>query len=127
MFYSRSPFELLVFTPKQNTVIYGNDYVLVLRNFILPSIIDVLDKGAPKRLSLFVKRRGELSAHCKRMPLGEMSPGLAKLNGQQHPLVSVLNFSQSKRPSTQSTEGIQSPIVRNAESMEKSFRAKAKG
>ena len=39
MFYSRSPFELLVFTPKQNTVIYGNDYVLVLRNFIWPSVL----------------------------------------------------------------------------------------
>jgi len=61
------------------------------------------------------------------MPLEEMSPGLAKLNGPQHPLVSVFNFSQSKRPSTQSAEGIQSPIVRNAEGMEKSFRAKARG
>ena len=62
-----------------------------------PSVIGVLDKGAPKRLSLFVKRRGESSAHCKWMPLGEMSPGLAKLSGPQHPLVSVLNFSQSKK------------------------------
>ena len=91
-----------------------------------PSVIGVLDKGAPKRLSLFVKRRGESSAHCKWMPLGEMSPGLAKLSGPQHPLVSVLNFSQSKRPSAQSAEGIQSPIVRNAEGMESPFVWKAK-
>jgi len=66
------------------------------------------------------------------MPLGEMSPGLAKLSCPQHPLVSVLNFSQSKRPSAQSAEGIQrpsaqsaegnqSPIVRNAEGMESPF------
>ena len=53
------------------------------------------------------------------MPLGEMSLGLAKLNGLQHPLVSVLNFSQSKRPSAQSAEGIQSPIMRNAEGIER--------
>ena len=58
-----------------------------------PSVIGILDKGAPKRLSLFVKRRGESSAHCKWMPLGEMSPGLAKLSGPQHPLVSILTFS----------------------------------
>lgn len=57
------------------------------------SVIGVLDNGALKRLSLFVKWRGEPSAHCKWMPLGEMSPGLAKLSGPQHPLVSVLNFS----------------------------------
>ena len=46
------------------------------------------------------------------MPLGEMSPGLAKLNGPQHPWVSVLNSFQSKRPSAQSAEGMGSPIVR---------------
>jgi len=39
MFYARSPFGLLVFTPKQNTVIYGNDYALVLRNFIWPLVL----------------------------------------------------------------------------------------
>jgi hypothetical protein len=39
MFYARSHFELLVFTPKQNTIIYGNDYALVLRNFIWPSVL----------------------------------------------------------------------------------------
>jgi len=50
-----------------------------------------------------------------------MSPGLAKLSCPQHPLVSVLNFSQSKRPSAQSAEGNQSPIVRNAEGMESPF------
>ena len=60
------------------------------------------------------------------MPLGEMSPGLAKLNGLQHRLVSVLNFSQPKRPSAQSAEGIQSPIVRNAEGMESPFERKAR-
>ena len=61
------------------------------------------------------------------MSLGEMSPGLAKLNGPQHPLVSVLNFSQSKRPSAQSAEGIQSPIVRNAEGMERPSAQSAEG
>jgi hypothetical protein len=55
-----------------------------------------------------------------------MSLGLAKLNGPQHPLVSVLNFFQSKRPSAQSAEGIQSPIVRNAEGMENPFVRKPK-
>ena len=62
-----------------------------------PSVIGVLDKGAPKRLSLFVKWRGESSAHWKWMPLGEISLGLTKLSGPQHPLASVLNFSQSKK------------------------------
>ena len=60
------------------------------------------------------------------MPLEEMSPGLAKLNGPQHPLVAVLNFSQSKKPSAQSAEGIQSLIVRNAEDMESPSARKAK-
>ena len=60
------------------------------------------------------------------MPLGEMSPGPAKLNGPQHPLVLVLNFFQSKRPSAQSAEGIQSPILRNAKVMENPFGRKAK-
>ena len=55
-----------------------------------------------------------------------MSPGLAKLNGPQHPLVSVFNFSQSKRPFAQSAEGIQSPIVQNAEGMESPFARKPK-
>jgi len=96
-FDARSSFGLLVFTPKQSTVIYGNDHTLVVWNFIWPSVIGVLEKGAPKSLSLLVKRRGESSAHCKWMPLGEMSPGLAKLSGPHHPLVSVLNFTQSKK------------------------------
>ena len=65
MFYARSPFGLLVFTPKENTVIYGNDYALVLRNFIGPSDFGVLDTGAPKHLSLFVKQKGESLAQCK--------------------------------------------------------------
>ena len=125
-FDARSSFGLLVFTPKQSTVIYGNDHTLVLWNFIWPSVIGVLEKGAPKSLSLLVKRRGESLGHCKWMPLGEMSPGFAKLNGPQHPLVSVINFFQSKRPSTQSAEGIQSPIVRNAEGMESPFVRKTK-
>jgi len=122
----KSIFYARYFTPKQSTVIYGNDYALVLRSFIWPSVIGVLDKGAPKRLSLFVKRRGESLGHCKWMPLGEMSLGLAKLSGPQHPLVSVLNFSQSKRPSAQSAEGIHSPIMRNAEGMESPFMRKPK-
>jgi len=46
------------------------------------------------------------------MPLRETSLGLAKLNGPQHPWVSVLNFSQLKRTSAQSAEGMESPIVR---------------
>ena len=65
MFYAGSSFGLLDFTPKQNTVICGNDHTLVLWNFIWPSVIGVLEKGAPKSLSLSVKRRGESSAHCK--------------------------------------------------------------
>ena len=69
-FYARFFFGILVFTPKQSMVIYGND-CLGLTEFYLAfgtiwhSVIGVLDKGAPKRLSLFVKRKGESSAHCK--------------------------------------------------------------
>ena len=114
-------------SPRSKARLYMEMTVLVFQNFIWPSVIVVLDKGAPKRLSLFVKRRGESSAHCKWMPLGEMSPGLAKLNGPQHPLVLVLNFFQSKRPSAQSAECIQSPIVRNAEGMESPSERNAEG
>ena len=60
------------------------------------------------------------------MPLGEMSLGLVKLNGPQHPLVSVLNVSQSKRPSAQSTKGMESPIVRDAVGMESPIVRKPK-
>ena len=55
-----------------------------------------------------------------------MSSGLAKLNGPHHPWVSVLIISQTKRPSAQSAEGIQSPIVRNAKGMENPFVRKPK-
>ena len=38
-FYARFFFGILVFTPKQSTVIYGNDHTLVSWNFIWPSVL----------------------------------------------------------------------------------------
>ena len=61
------------------------------------------------------------------MPVGEMSPGLAKLNARSTLWSQFLIFSQSKRPSAQSAEGIQSPIVRNAEGMERPSAQSAEG
>ena len=55
-----------------------------------------------------------------------MNPGLTGLNGPQHPWASILNFSQSKRPSAQSAEGMESPIVRDAVGMESPIVRKPK-
>jgi len=56
-----------------------------------------------------------------------MSLGLARLSGPQHPLVSVLNFSQSKKPSAQIAKGIKSPSAPKRRGHEKAYRAKAEG
>ena len=81
--YERFFFGLLVFTPKQPQlymeittpwfygILFGLQYWLASKEIMSVQ----MDKGAPKRLSLFVKRRGESSMRSKQECLKEVNTG----------------------------------------------------
>ena len=76
-------FGLLAFTPKQprlymeTTMSWFYEILFGLGYWLAPKerMSVQMDKGAPKRLSLFVKQRGESSVHSKQECLKEVSTG----------------------------------------------------
>ena len=130
--------------PKANTIIYGNDHALVLWNFIWPSILIGL------RLLLVYLTR----VHWSIYPSSSSEEGSHRRIASEYHLKKwshdsrswaalstlwsqFLIFPSRKRPSAQSTEGIQrpsaqsaegiqSPIVQNVEVMKSPFVRKPK-
>ena len=94
--YERFFFGLLVFTPKQPQlymeittpwfygILFGLQYWLASGEIMSVQ----MDKGAPKRLSLFVKWRGESSVHSKKECFKVVSTG-RRSRVALHPLASL--------------------------------------
>ena len=97
-----------------------------------PSVIGVLDKGAPKRLSLFAHRRIASECHLEKWAQGSRSWAARSTLWSQFLIFpswkrpSAQSTESIQRPSVQSAEGNQSPIMRNAEGMESPFVWRAK-
>ena len=143
MFYAGSSFGLLVFTPKQSTVIYGNDHTLDLWNFIWPSVyisLQLLVYLTRVHRSVYPSSSSEERSHrriASECHLEKWAQGSRSWAARSTLWYQFLIFSSRKRPSAQSSkgiqrpsaqsaEGIQSPIVRNAEGMESPLVRKAR-
>ena len=143
MFYAGSSFGLLVFTPKQSTVIYGNDHTLDLWNFIWPSVLidlRLLVYLIRVHRSLYPSSSSEEGSyrciasecHLEKWAQGSRSWTASSTLWSQFLIfpsrkrLSAQSAEAIQRPSAQSAEGNQSPIVRNAEGMESPFVRKPK-